>query len=391
MKKILSLLLCLVLLSATMLTLASCNKGDDKDEKTVMNLSLNPEVEFVLDEDNKVISVNALNEEGNLIVSAEVFVGKSAEEAAKLFAEIAEELGFLVAGNVEAGVNDIKIALSGSESEAKKLYDDVKGEIEDYLSEENITATITEAEAITEAELKALLAECAPYIDTAEMEYAALVDALAESRKETAELYSQELKNAYYEAKAFAMEQAEIEVLMGQLSTMEKIIVGGLNDVYVGLVETIETTRLELLVNEDSVYQKALADFREAKAEYLAYRREVAAMEDSEVTDAVTAQLDALESLVESTEAALISAGQSANDALDLAKAEIKVAYDAVMKQITDASIVVADYAEQISAKQTEAKTAFFDRFESDYAAAKTAAETNWSEMKNSIVSSENP
>lgn len=388
MKKIVSLLLCLSLFATAMLSLSAC-MGEDKDEKTVMNLSLNPEVEFVLDEDNKVISVNALNEEGNLIVSAEVFVGKTAEEAARLFAETAEELGFLVAGSVEAGVNDLKIALSGNEDAAKKLYNDVKGEIESYLSEENITATITEAQAITEAELKALLAECAPYIETAEMEYAELVDTLAASRKETAELYSQELKNAYYEAKAFAMEQAEIEALAEHLGTVDKIVFNTVNGVYTGLVETIEETRMELLVSEDSLYQRALADFREAKADFLAYRKEVAAMDSGEVDEDVIAHLDALEALVESTEEALLSAGETANATLDLAKAELKTAYDAVMKKLTDASIEAKAYAEEIAAKQTAAKEAFFTRFETDYAAAKTAAEENWNAMKDALATEE--
>ena len=48
-------------------------------EKRVMNMSINPSVEFVLDEEDKVITANALNEEGNLIIGAEDFVGKTAE------------------------------------------------------------------------------------------------------------------------------------------------------------------------------------------------------------------------------------------------------------------------------------------------------------------------
>ena len=73
---------CAAMMAATGVSaFAGC--AEAKEQK-VMNLSLNPEVEFVLDENDKVVSVNALNEEGNLIVSAEVFTGKTAEEAAKL-------------------------------------------------------------------------------------------------------------------------------------------------------------------------------------------------------------------------------------------------------------------------------------------------------------------
>lgn len=106
-----------------------------------MNVSLNPQVEFVLDADNKVVTVNALNEEGNLIAGAEVFVGKTAEEA------------------------------------AKELFDDVKQSVQKYLGESGITATFTQAAAITEETIEKLVAECAPYLEAAEikaMEYGEL-------------------------------------------------------------------------------------------------------------------------------------------------------------------------------------------------------------------------
>ena len=47
---------------------------------------------------------------------------------------------------------------------------------------------------------------------------------------------------------------------------------------YTETVASIETLRMETLVNEDSAYQKALKEFREAKTEYLSFRAEVAAM-----------------------------------------------------------------------------------------------------------------
>ena len=53
------------------------------------------------------------------------------------------------------------------------------------------------------------------------MEYEALVNEIVKSRKETREMYSQELKNAYYEAKAFALEQAKLETLKSKANISE--------------------------------------------------------------------------------------------------------------------------------------------------------------------------
>lgn len=357
-------------------------------EKKVMNLSLNPEVEFVLDSDDKVVSVNALNEEGNLIVSAEAFTGKTAEEAASLFVEVSKETGFLVEGSFGANENKIEISFSGDAEAATALYNDVQTKVQEYLTAENVTATITQAAAVTEAQLQALVAECAPYIDAAKvqaMEYAELMETLEKSRKETAEMYSQELKNAYYEAKAFAMEQAELETLGNQLDAISKVAFGIANDAYKAAVATIETTRMQMLVNENSPYQVALKAFREAKVKYLNYREYVASLEQTEVTTAISSQLAQYETLVENAETALLQAGQSANTALDTAKTQLSAAHAQVVTLIGEYSAKVSQYATEIATKQTEAQTAFFTKFETDYAAAITAAENNWAAMNTQL------
>lgn len=395
MKKITAILCTVLAFGMGAAAFAGCvstdDAGDDK-QQTVMNIFLNPQVEFVLDKDDKVVTVNALNEEGNLIISAEAFEnveGKSAEEAAKLFVEVSTETGYLVSGSLSAGDNQISISLSGDTDAAKALYDDVKAKMDEYLDEENVTAYITQAAAITEAKIKELLAECAPYLETAEMEYKELVETLAAQRKETAEFYSQELKNAYYEAKEFAMEQAELETLKEELDSLTQLAFDMTTKVYTGLVEAIEETRMKLLVNEDSLYQKALAAFRKVKAEYLKARNEFS-LGDATITVEITeAELAALEAKVEEAETALLNAGVEANATLDQAKAQIKSAYDDVIAWLESKSVKISENLDKISAKQKEKQEAFFTAFETKYAEAKQAAQESWNDMKTELEGSE--
>ena len=385
MKKKITAVLLATLVVGSSVALVSCN--EETGEQRVMNISLNPEVEFVLDANDKVVSVNALNEEGNLVVSAEAFKdveGKTAEEAGALFIQVSKETGFLLEGSVQSGENTVQISVSGK-ADIQGLYEDVKNSMEESLKNSGLTVTIPQPKQITDEEIKALVAECAPYIDSAKMQYAELVAELAKSRKETAEFYSQELKNAYYEAKAFAMEQAELEALKSDLGVVEKAVVDGLTTVYTGLVETIEETRMTMLVNEDSPYQTALKSFREAKTEYLNYRNYIASLEESEVTTATSERLASYQTLVENTETALLNAGASANATLDQVKTQIKTAYEAVLAKLKEYSREASAYIEQISAKQTEAQTAFFAKFEADYAAAKTAAQNHWTAMQDAL------
>ena len=152
---------CAVLTCATgVCMMGSCGDKTAEAEKTVMNVSLNPSVEFVLNGKNKVVSVNALNEEGNLVVSAENFIGKDMDVAVTLFVEVSKETGFLVSGNAQVANNAINVSFSGDAEQATELYNKVSAKVGEYLSKEKITATVQQAAAITEEKVEALETEC---------------------------------------------------------------------------------------------------------------------------------------------------------------------------------------------------------------------------------------
>ena len=394
MKKLTAILCTTMAMALGAAAFSGCKPTEtaNAEEGKVMNISRNPQVEFVLDADDKVVTVNALNEEGNLIISAEAFAnveGKTAEEAAKLFVQVSSETGYLVSGTASVGDNQIDISFSGDAEKAKALYDDVVAKMNEAFNEENIKAKVSQAKAITEAELKALLEECAPYIETAKMEYKEHVDALVAERKETAEFYSQELKKAYYEQKEFIMQQSEIETLKSHLNVVSQALVDGLNIVYTGLVESIETLRMNLLVSENSPYQIALANFRKAKAEYLKMRYEYTSDDVSVTVEITEEEYNAMKDRLEKAEQAILDAAASANEQLDKAKEEISIAYNTVIAKFEEYSVKVNDHLDEIAVKQQEKKAAFFTEFETKYAEAKAAAEKNWQDMHGELEGSE--
>ena len=54
MKKFAAILSSALFLATSVSALVGCGGKENSDDKTVMNISLNPSVEFVLDKDNKV-------------------------------------------------------------------------------------------------------------------------------------------------------------------------------------------------------------------------------------------------------------------------------------------------------------------------------------------------
>lgn len=386
-KKLISTLCASAMLLTGGLTLTACK---DTSEQKVMNVSLNPEVEFVLDKDNKVLSVNALNSEGNIILSTDAeFVGKDANEAVKLFVSISKENGYLVSGSYTSDKNNIEVSISGSTKEIDKLYKNIESSVKSKLEELDIEGTISKAENLTEEYLEKMVAECAPYLEQAKIEamkYEDLIKEIKNSRNETKELYSQELKEMYYQAKADALRLAQLEKVKEQANIVTKGILSGLETTYKTAIDTIETTRKDVFLKEDSVYQLAVKNFNEAKANYLKKRKEISEMESNEITDEIKASLTSLDRLVESAETNLNNAYTSAMTALDTAKTTITTAYNAVVEAVNNAGSSM----EIVSDNLTEAINDFTTKFETDYATYKTNANNRIKDFKNSISNTNN-
>ena len=374
-RKLLSLLLAGIT-AVSLFVFSACGNGNTKQEEmTVLNVAVNPQIEFILDGENKVVSVNAINDDGNVILSAEAFVnviGLDAGDAVKLFIDVCEDYGFIIKGNVKAGENEIDISISGDTQKAKEIYDNVKGKVEEFVNANNVNVDINELVTLGKAELEKLLAECAPYLEKAEiqaMKQIDIVKELVESRKETAKMYSQELKNAFYQIKANALELAEIELLKTKLGAIGQTAIDLANKTYTELVAQIEATRASLLLSADSIYQKALTAYREAKAEYLNFRNYVAGLDQSAVTDAIEATLQSLKGILDSAQTALESAASAANESLNLAKAGLKEAHDAVISIIETLSVKASDFALEIKIAQEAVALTLVTEFETGFKA----------------------
>lgn len=215
-----------------------------------------------------------------------------------------------------------------------------------------------------------------------------LVEVIYESRKETVDFYSQELKNAYYEAKAFAYEKAELETLKGKVSGVFSAAMDAAYSLYSSAVTEIENQRYTYLVSEESNYQKALKEFRTAKTEYLQFRSQVAEMEQNSVTEKVMEMLLNYEKVVDAKESILEGYGKAANDALDKLKTNVQTTYDSVMCVLETASVKASEHLDEISKKQKKAQEAFFTNFETQYAQAIADAKKAWADMKTELQQS---
>lgn len=374
-----ALCLCVVL------PLAACNNTAE-EQKQVMTVDLNPSLEFILDGKNKVVSVNANNEDGNLILSAQTqdkqFVGSTSEQAMQLYISICKETGFLVKGEVKSGENEIKISFSGDQ--AQKDFDEMKKTVSEILSKENIQATVNKGLENLDEYINEQLEKCAPYIDQARLQalsYMEKVEELAKSREETAQMHSQAVKDAYYAAKENAFNQARFDAVKANNKKLQNAAFEAVDFAYTTATKAIETTRQRVFTDEDSAYQLALVAFQENKTAFLNYRNYVS----EHSVDADMTYYDNIKAAYEKAEKALAEAYTSGINGLDKFQANVNKAYESVIKYITDAGVDFDKAVDEAQEQINESLTKFETSFATNYQAAIDAATEGWNKMKENL------
>ncbi len=397
MKKILSTV-CMFLLLLSTLTLSGCKKT--KKEETVMNISCNPSVEFILDKDNKVVSVTALNEDGNVILVGETFVGLTADEAAKLFVKISTETGFIVEGS--ASNNEVKVSISGDSKKANQIYDDVKSKVSKYLSDNNINVNLKNIEAPTLDELKALVKDAYPTIEDEvlnSLSESELINYLKEVRIQTKDLFSQGLKDAFVAMKdyeiEFAKDEKTLEIINSLDSTYSLVIsqysaaVKNLNNAKVKL----EEARNKYLLSETSDYQVKLKELNNAKDELLKAKNELANMEEGLAKQTKALEVASLETAYGLKETAYNTYYNSANLAIDSSLLAINTIIKSLetLKENMPEEIktILQNKASEIENAANTAKNDLLESFENSYneqiEAARNAALARKTALKNAV------
>ena len=119
--KIISLLLVAVLGIGALASCASVDDGNtavlDKEALTYVSLRINPEIELLADEDGNVVSANAVNEDGEVVLATVDLEGKSIEEAGAIFTETANDLGYFTPdGEKDTVYIDVESTIEGADT-----------------------------------------------------------------------------------------------------------------------------------------------------------------------------------------------------------------------------------------------------------------------------------
>lgn len=254
---------------------AGCGEGNPS---SVMTLSVNPKVSFVLDANNKVLSVNLGNDDAGIIYADVNFVGQDVDSTIKLFIERAA-----ISGHASLDDANVTVEISGN---AQATVDDLKQKVESKIKstyeELGIQARVTFDKISEEAQKQALIAKAkilAPEKTNSEIEAMSnteLVKLINDKQKEYKDLaYSQiqEISGKIDSAVTDALNTAKtvldealtrLDYYKAQLEQLPSV-----SELISDLEETIKETYQPAFDNAVKAFQDAKNEaIATAKAEY---------------------------------------------------------------------------------------------------------------------------
>ena len=378
-KRLISIfLLCTLFLTAISFTSCS-NAKPEEGSVTRMTVDINPSVEFMIDDQNKIVSVTALNDDGSILIVGEAFVGKTPEEAVEMIVTLASDTGYLVQGNAEASENTVKISVSGDSKYAEQLKKDITEKANDTLKALDINGTVEKVEALKIDALRQMALSTSLYTEEeiSTMDEDQLYKVISAGRIETALLLTEEMRSAYYSAKEYKIsfaqreETARIIKELGGLYNLTHTAYKTALDVYSAVITELDNFRYEMLVSPESEYQKSLTKLREAKVELLKQKNYTASLDvNGEEYASATVTLQLSEENYNKMLAAYEKIGTDLNASLETLIAKLRQAESKLIElesTLFDENIEakLQEKASEIEASLNAAKDGFFAEFES--------------------------
>ena len=150
-KKIITFVIALCLIIPCMLGLVacSCDSGTAKTMKT----SINPEITFALDADNKITSISYGNEDAGRIYANVNFVGKDVDSAIQIMIEQSA-----ISGHVDLNGDEITFEINGSnDADIEALKKQAQAKAEEVFNNLGVEVSVKFNELTAELSKQALI------------------------------------------------------------------------------------------------------------------------------------------------------------------------------------------------------------------------------------------
>ena len=336
---------------------SSSNNEKEAKVASLVTMDLNPSVSFLVDSNNKVVSVKGENNEGKMIIAGEKIEGKDLNEAIEIVLKVETETGYLVSGNARIEDNKLSFSITTDDEKIKEsIQNTINTTVSRVCDDLHVNETIAYVESISRANLEKIALKCDPTLtedDVKKMTYEQLFNVVKIYNIETAEIYSEELEELYNQVKEYDIKFAESEFTKDVISGMGKlyeIYMIGYDAVLQGLqgsIDYLNEVKYNNFIKDGCDYQNASNKLASAKEDLIKYKNQVANADvnDKETQDEIIERLNNQISIVEGLQKVLDKAVSDANNLIDVA-----------IKGINSSIEALNDYKNKYSNQEIEAK-----------------------------------
>lgn len=410
-KLVFTLSTCFILLFIVGIIIISLGgkKPVESENIHLVQLNVNPSIQFTVDDENNVLSVYGVNDEGKMIINGEVFVGKTIDEAVELVIKLETEYGYLITGNIEAAENQIMLSVSSDiEDVTNSIKEKVNLAINKACEKYDINKVVEIAEGYTLEVLKTTALKLDPTLTEEKvnsMNYQQLLLVVENYHLEVFDYASVKLEELYQEIKLRKIEFVKTEAantFIQKVDTTYQTIKDQYLNLYNQIEKYVNTISSKLtesystyFLNPESDYQKALLELETKKAELAVLEQKYANGELSKLDElAYPVTKVTLESACEALKTALEFTESTAKTFIDVVTGSLNTLVtelQQVNEQLpTEIKTSMEKTMMEVETRLNETKDQLMTDFETEYAAliqqVKLNVENRKAEIKNILA-----
>ena len=268
---------CLVLVIICSILIFSNDNVNTLKYEAIIQIDVNPSVEFVVDDSDKVLSVKGLNDDGKLILTDEEFENLSLKDAVSKLLNLEEKTNFLSETNKNVALT-LTIENKGVEEVLTNKLNQILKSTQNNLST-NIEIKFNTSKSIED--LKDYVNSIDIIKNVQDLQYSELIGIVRKYHEDVRTLDSIALENLYLKSKTEYFEELKenkIKELVNDLDDSYKTQVDRYNKLYLLVKETynnLQATYESLYVDNNSPYKMALKDLEEVKDEIALQEKKV--------------------------------------------------------------------------------------------------------------------
>lgn len=358
------------------LTMVSCGENKENSVRNYVTLEINPSVEMVLDDNEKVVTVNGLNDDGKMLIIDEELVGKEISEVVNILIEQARTLGYLVTTEVEnAFQNNIKVSVSGSSLEVvEELEKDIKKVVDAIIDKKKLSTAYEQLETKKREYFVSIVKQYNPALtneEISEMDNDELMKYVELATIEKAELATIELEKHYLSMKYYDFQikcKEQIAKKLESVSNLTSTVYKGAINLLKTQIDNINKLQYEIFVKEDSKYLKLLNKINEYKDSITILNYKYSKGQTEEAGIEISIVINSNEQRIAELETQIITIMKEFNNNLEAYKKLIQEAINTLEE--LEKNISNVNYNEIINNVELEIndiKDGFFVYFEEKY------------------------